>query len=218
MFFAAATVSMSRHVSGAHELRDADDRTAREVIEQPGSRDRVLYLLVVRYHDDDDLGMGAHLRRRKTGLHAVSERPLHGIDVHVEAHDLEAFADQVPRHLQAHGAQPDHAGAGHRVARVIHAHRFALSALSCARRACVAARSSAHACPACPSTTPYARSAAPFETTPSSHVGQHALGIARERIAVAAAARRIEPEDVALLAADSRHSASAGAWLAPCPD
>ena len=31
------------------------------------------------------------------------------------------------------------------------------------------------------------------------HIGEHALGLARERVAVAAAARRVEPEDVALL-------------------
>ena len=44
------------------------------------------------------------------------------------------------------------------------------------------------------------------------HRQARAPAVARERIAVAAAAGRIEPENVAALAADNRHSASAGAW------
>ena len=78
---------------------------------KPGLRDDLVHLLIGRHHDDHHLGVIADLRRREARCRAVLDRPTHGVHVHVVAGDVEALAQQVPRHLQAHGAEADHPGA-----------------------------------------------------------------------------------------------------------
>ena len=118
------------------------------------------------------------------------------------------------RHLQAHGAEADHAGASYRFMRLALSAPVLMSWISdrlpscaiggrcglrmSARRRAVAASSSVHARRA--ARAPRRNRARPPPARHAlAHVGEHALGIARERIAVAAAARRIEPEHVARL-------------------
>jgi hypothetical protein len=50
----------------------------------------------------------------------MADRAPHGVDVDVEACDLEALHDHMPRHLQAHGAQANHAGALHWITCIAH--------------------------------------------------------------------------------------------------
>ncbi len=90
---------------------DADDGIGLETIEKPGLCDDLVHLLIACHHDDHDLGVIADLRRREARFRALLDRPTHGVHVHVVTGDIKALAQQVPRHLQAHGAEADPPGA-----------------------------------------------------------------------------------------------------------
>src|ERR1700686_381494 len=70
-------------------------------------------LLVVRHHDKDDLGALPDIADRGADVYAVAFGALLRLRADVVAMDLEAVADHVPAHLQAHGAEPDDAGTLH---------------------------------------------------------------------------------------------------------
>src|SRR5262249_48473973 len=60
-------------------------------------------------------GVIAHLRDRAADLHAMLLGTRIRLGPHVIARDVESLRRHVPRHLQPHGAEPDHAGACHPV-------------------------------------------------------------------------------------------------------
>jgi hypothetical protein len=71
--------------------------------------DEVIDLRVRRHHQDHDLGAVADLRGRPAGPHALPGGAAHRFLVDVGAAHLEPLGDHVACHLQAHGAEADHA-------------------------------------------------------------------------------------------------------------
>ena len=113
MLFAAASAARRRQVSGATELAMQITEPGASVSSRPEPSTTRLDLLVGRHHDDDDFGVLADVRRRAAVPDAVVLGAPHRVGIDVVAGDIKALARHVPGKLQAHGAQPDHAGALH---------------------------------------------------------------------------------------------------------